>query len=73
MWISWNSVQRQSLKVQKQRLKNQGFKNAFVTTGEHPFFEPADKMYLACGFKETKRYSEGRDPRYGSIDYKLEL
>ncbi len=55
------------------RLKEQGFKKAFVTTGEHPFFESADKMYLACGFKETRRYNEGRDPRYGSIDYKIEL
>ncbi len=55
------------------RLKEQGFKKAFVTTGKHPFFEPAEKMYLACGFKETKRYSEGRDLRYGSIDYEIRL
>lgn len=55
------------------RLKSQGFLKAFVTTGEHPFFERADKMYLACGFKEIRRYNEGRDPRYGSIDYEIEL
>lgn len=55
------------------RWKKQGFKKASVTTGQHPFFEPADKMYLACGFKETRRYNEGRDSRYGSIDYELEL
>ena len=55
------------------RLESQGFKKAFVTTGEHPFFEAADKMYLACGFTEIKRYNEGRDPRYGSIDYEMEL
>ena len=52
-------------------LKEQGFKKVFVTTGEHSFFESADKMYLACGFKETRRYNEGRDPRYGSIDYEI--
>jgi GNAT superfamily N-acetyltransferase len=55
------------------RLKEQKFKKVIVTIGEHPFFEAADKMYLACGFKETKRYNEGRDPRYGSIDYEVEL
>ena len=55
------------------RLKDHGFEKAFVTTGEHPFFESADKMYLACGFKETKRYKQGRGPRYGSIDYGIEL
>jgi GNAT superfamily N-acetyltransferase len=55
------------------RLKAAGFREAAVTTGEHSFFIPAIKMYLACGFKECKRYNKGRDPRYGSIDYELEL
>lgn len=55
------------------RFNGQGFKKVIVTTGEHPFFEPAEKMYLACGFKEIRRYNEGRDPRYGSIDYEIEL
>lgn len=55
------------------RMKNQGFEKAFVTTGELPFFEAADKMYLACGFKETRRYNKDRDSRYGSIDYEIVL
>jgi GNAT superfamily N-acetyltransferase len=55
------------------RMKEKGFKKVIVTTGEHPFFESTDKMYLACGFTETRRYIEGRDPRYGSIDYELKL
>ncbi len=55
------------------RLKEQRFKKIIVTTGEHPFFESADKMYLACGFKEIRRYNQGRDPRYGTIDYELKL
>jgi GNAT superfamily N-acetyltransferase len=55
------------------RLKTAGFKKAFVTTGQHPFFMAAVKMYPACGFKEIKRYIDGRDPRYGSIDYEIEL
>ncbi len=55
------------------QLKAAGFKKAAVTTGEHPFFAPAVRMYLACRFKERKRYNEGRDPGYGSIDYETEL
>ncbi|MHC4260367.1 MAG: GNAT family N-acetyltransferase [Planctomycetota bacterium] len=55
------------------RLKEQGFRKITVTTGEHPFFSPADRMYLTCGFRETKRYNKGPDARYGSIDYELEL
>ncbi len=55
------------------RLKEREFKKVSVTTGEYPFFVPAVKMYLACGFKEIRRYNKGRDPRYGSIDYEIEL
>ncbi|MHC4636776.1 MAG: GNAT family N-acetyltransferase [Planctomycetota bacterium] len=55
------------------RLQYQRFKKVIVTTGEHPFFDPADKMYLACGFIEIRRYNEGRDTRYGSIDYEIKL
>ena len=55
------------------RFREDGFTEAIVTTGEHPFFEPSQKMYISCGFQETRRYNEGRDPRYGSIDYHLTL
>jgi GNAT superfamily N-acetyltransferase len=55
------------------RFKAMGFKKAIVTTGNHPFFLKAAKMYLACGFTEIRRYNEGRDPRYGSIDYEIKL
>ena len=56
-----------------QRLRKDGFTEAIVTTGEHPFFVPSQKMYSSCGFQELRRYNEGRDPRYGSIDYNLIL
>lgn len=36
-----------------------GFQRAVVSTGDHPFFVPAQRMYLACGFVETRR---GVDP-----------
>ena len=55
------------------QLKRDGFKKAFVRTGEHPFFTSAQKMYAACGFKESKRHPTGDQPGYGTIDYEIEL
>jgi len=55
------------------RLKTKGFKKAIASTGEHPFFKPAQMMYQTCGFRETKRYNDGGDPRYGSIGYEIVL
>jgi GNAT superfamily N-acetyltransferase len=55
------------------RLKQDNFKKAFVRTGEHLFFTSAQKMYVACGFKELKRHSNGDQSGYGTIDYEIEL
>jgi len=55
------------------RLKQGNFKKAFVRTGEHPFFIRAQKMYLACGFQEIKRYPAGDQPNYGTIEYEITL
>ncbi|MBC8481766.1 MAG: GNAT family N-acetyltransferase [Planctomycetes bacterium] len=55
------------------RFKLNGFAKVLVTTGEEPFFKPARKMYLSCGFKETKRYDSCYNPPYKSIDYEIEL
>jgi len=45
---------------------------AKVTTGDHPFFVPAQKMYLSGGFKEAKRRRED-DKDFGEIDYEVNL
>ena len=45
---------QQILEVIK-RLKLRDIIRATVSTSEHPFFEPARKMYLSCGFTELKR------------------
>ena len=55
------------------RFKLNKFVKVRVTTGEEPFFKPARKMYLSCGFKETKRYDSCYNPPYKSIDYEIEL
>jgi hypothetical protein len=43
-----------------------------MTTGDHPFFILAQKIYLTLGFKETKRY---RDEKldYPVIEFKKDL
>jgi len=55
------------------RLKMRSIKNAIVSTCEHPFFIPAQKMYLACGFQETKRYSGEPQLGYQIIEYEMVL
>lgn len=55
------------------RLRVSGIRSAVVTTGEHPFFLPARRMYLRCGFRETRRYAGGPDPRWRLVDYALDL
>ncbi len=54
-------------------LRGRGFRQARVTTGDHPFFGPAQRMYEACGFQEVGRGC--RDPRttLPMIDYELPL
>jgi GNAT superfamily N-acetyltransferase len=54
-------------------LKAQGFTRARVTTGDHPFFIPAQKMYQACGFKEAQRNPATVKTRVPTIDYEILL
>jgi GNAT superfamily N-acetyltransferase len=46
---------------------------ARVTTSAHPFFIPAKNMYQSLGFKETRRFIGGPDPRYEVIELDIEL
>ncbi len=63
------------LQVQEvlRRFRSWGFRAAMVTTGDDPFFLPAQRMYLACGFSETARFPHGPDYTYGTIRYELDL
>jgi GNAT superfamily N-acetyltransferase len=56
-----------------QVLRAQGFKQARVTTGEHPFFRPAQQMYETCGFCEVGRGFRDSRVALGMIDYALPL
>lgn len=53
--------------------KQRGFKRARATTGEHLFFEPAQKMYRSCGFREINRSFGDPHSRFRRIDYELSL
>ncbi len=54
------------------RLKIKNFQKASASTMDHQYFIKARKMYLACGFMETKRYYvECKD--YSIIEYEKTL
>ena len=42
------------------RLKLRYIKRATATTSEHPFFKPACRMYLSCGFDEVEKNVSSR-------------
>jgi GNAT superfamily N-acetyltransferase len=55
------------------RLKLMHVRRIIVTTAEHPFFEPACRMYLSCGFVEFDRKKKHPQDLYKSIFYGMEL
>ena len=63
---------QQILEVIK-RLKSRGIIRVTVSTSEHPFFEPACKMYLSCGFTELERKRKRPKDLYRTIYYGMEL
>lgn len=50
-------------------LQERGFIRVRVTTGEHPFFAPAQRMYRACGFHEIQRGYGDFHSAFRTIDY----
>ncbi len=55
------------------RMRALGIRRAIVSTSEHPFFLPAQRVYLACGFQEKRRHAGGPDPRYQIIEFERDL
>ena len=58
---------RQILEILR-RFREAGFEAARVTTSEHPFFQPALRLYKALGFRETGRPAGGPDARFRLIE-----
>jgi GNAT superfamily N-acetyltransferase len=50
-----------------------GIRQARVSTNDHPFFVPAQRMYIACGFVEVKRVPWDRDQKQNMIHYEMEI
>lgn len=55
------------------RLKQRSIRKATATTSEHPFFLPALRMYVSCGFSETHRSPAPVGGRHGTIALEQEL
>jgi GNAT superfamily N-acetyltransferase len=55
------------------RFRSMGIRLARVSTGEDPFFAPAQRMYLSCGFREIRRVPWQRDPQQRIIEYEMEI
>jgi GNAT superfamily N-acetyltransferase len=55
------------------RLKALDVRTARVSTADHPFFIPANRMVAACGFREVRRIPWGRDPSVAIIEYEKPL
>ncbi len=47
---------KRQISVIEEKFKNSRFNEITVVTGDHNFFKPAHKMYLACGFKKKRTF-----------------
>ena len=55
------------------RLKVLRFTRARVTTGDHPSFLAAQKMYFACGFHEIRRFTDKNAADWRIVEFEKEL
>jgi len=55
------------------RLKFRHVDRIVAMTSEHPFFRPACRMYLSCGFYEVKRNRKQPQDAYKTICFELNL
>lgn len=55
------------------RFRRRGIRTAEVSTLSHPFFAPARRMYLSCGFEEVRRVPWERDAASALIGFSKSL
>lgn len=67
------SLGRQQIDEVLRNFRQQGFRQVRVTTGAHPFFTPAQRMYQACGFREVARDTIVPYSNFKAIEYELSL
>jgi len=66
-------VGKRQLEEILRRLAALGIRKAVVTTGDLAFFAPAQRMYLACGFNETRRFQKHEQFEWQVIEYQRDL
>ena len=64
---------RQQIREILRRFRAVGIRLAQASTGENPFFMPAQRMYTACGFREIGRHPWEGDPSHDVIEYEMRL
>ncbi len=64
---------RQQVEVILGYFRRKEFHSACVRTDEHPFFTPARKMYVACGFRVVRREPGTLLDDCDTVVYELEL
>ncbi len=64
---------RQQIQEILRRFCTLGVRMARVSTNDHPFFVPAQRMYVACGFREVRRIPWDQDPDRETIEYLKDL
>jgi GNAT superfamily N-acetyltransferase len=64
---------KQQIQEVLRRFHRLGIQTARATTCDHPFFVPAQRMYIACGFREVRRTAWDRDRNRVLIEYELTL
>jgi ribosomal protein S18 acetylase RimI-like enzyme len=61
-------VKQQLLEILR-RLQSMSIKRAKASTGSHPFFIPARRMYISCGFIEVGRRPWDVDPSQEIVEF----
>jgi len=64
---------KQQLSEILRRLQSLSIKKAKATTGSHPFFIPAQRMYSSCGFIEVGRGPWAGDPSQEIIEFEKRI
>ncbi|MEW5802056.1 MAG: GNAT family N-acetyltransferase [bacterium] len=68
-----NGYGKQQINEILRRFREMNFEKVMVSTNEHEFFYPAQRMYLACGFSEKRRFHGGENRDYVMIEYERML
>ena len=64
---------KQQIEEILRRFKKMGFKRAKVSTLDHPFFVPDQKMYVSCGFHVKRWIPWEGCQKYRLIEYERDL